>query len=115
MAVLLDIRPDASQREQIRALRDQLEAYLNGLDSIAKEEIDTLLANLPGSVVIDYRRSGGSGGGTVSSYLSLSDKPMIEGVVLQGDKSFEELNLLSLSNSEIEELISNSDNAYTGD
>ena len=117
MAVLLDIRPDASQREQIRALREQLEIYLNGLDSITKEEIDILLANLSGGVIIDYRRSGGSGGGTVSSYLSLSDKPMIEGVVLQGDKSFEELNLLGLTNSEIEELISSSDsmNTHTGD
>lgn len=119
MAVLLDIRPDASQKEQIRSLRDQLETYLNGLDSITQEEIDALIANAAGSGTVIYRRSGGGsgGGGTVSSYLSLSDKPRIEGVILQGDKTFEDLNLLGLTNTEIENLLSSSDdvNTNTGD
>lgn len=39
------------------------------------------------------------------SYENLTDKPSIEGTVLSGDKSFEDLDLLSLSNTEIEDLI----------
>ena len=112
MAVLLEIRPDASQKEQIRSLRDQLEAYLNGLDSITREEIDSMIASLDGNGSSVYRRSGGGsggGGGVVSNYLSLSNKPRIEGVILQGDKSFEDLQLQRITNAEIEELLSNAD------
>ena len=39
------------------------------------------------------------------SYENLTDKPSIEGTVLSGDKSFEDLDLLSLTNTEIEDLI----------
>lgn len=111
MAVLLEIRPDASQKEQIRSLRDQLETYLNGLDSITQEEIDALITNIEGDGSIAYRRSGGGsgGGGIVSNYLSLSNKPRIEGIILQGDKTFEELNLQGLTNQEIEEMLTASD------
>lgn len=114
MAILLEIRPDASQKEQIRSLRDQLETYLNGLDSITQEEIDSLIAGLDGSGSSVYRRSGGGsggGGGVVSNYLSLSNKPRIEGIILQGNKTFEDLNLQRLTNAEIEELLNNADAA----
>ncbi|MBO6267936.1 MAG: hypothetical protein J6N19_02180 [Clostridium sp.] len=110
MAILLEVRPDAPEREQIRSLREQLEVYLNGLESITPEEIDRLIANLYSG----YARSGSgaspwSGGGGVSTYLGLSDKPRIEGVILQGDKSFEDLQLQRITNAEIEELLSNAD------
>lgn len=39
------------------------------------------------------------------TYAKLPDKPLIEGVVLEGNKSFEELNLSKLTNQEIEELL----------
>lgn len=43
-----------------------------------------------------------SGGGGVSSYSDLTDKPSIEGVTLTGDKTFPQLNLDVLTNTEIE-------------
>lgn len=42
------------------------------------------------------------------SYDDLIDRPAIEGVTLTGDKTFPQLNLKSLTNSEIEALLSNS-------
>lgn len=47
--------------------------------------------------------SGGSS--DVTSYNDLTDKPSIEGVELSGDKTYEELNLNRITNTEIEALI----------
>ena len=44
--------------------------------------------------------------GGSKDYDDLSHKPRIEGVELEGDKSFDDLNLNKISNSEIEELLS---------
>lgn len=44
--------------------------------------------------------------GGSKDYNDLSHKPRIEGVELEGDKSFDDLNLNKISNSEIEELLS---------
>ena len=108
MAILLEVRPDAPEREQIRSLREQLEVYLNGLESITQEDIDNIIGSFIG--VGTGGRSGGrsswSGGG-ITTYLGLSDKPRIEGVILQGNKSLEDLNLQRLTNTEIEDLLSN--------
>jgi len=38
-------------------------------------------------------------------YDRLANKPMIEGVELSGDKTFEELNLHALTNEELEEIL----------
>lgn len=40
------------------------------------------------------------------NYNDLTNKPRIEGVTLEGDKSFDELNLNAITNSEIEDLLS---------
>ena len=45
------------------------------------------------------------GGGTASNYNLLENQPQIEGVTLIGDKTFEELNLLRITNTEIEEML----------
>lgn len=47
------------------------------------------------------------GGGIAipTSYNLLYNKPRIEGVELIGDKSFEELNLQSLTNAELENML----------
>ena len=42
---------------------------------------------------------------SVNDYNDLRNKPSIEGVELVGDKSFEELNLQSLTNSELENML----------
>ena len=46
-------------------------------------------------------------GGIVHStdYNVLSNRPKIEGVLLEGDKTFEELNLQSLTNQELEAML----------
>lgn len=41
----------------------------------------------------------------VTSYESLTDKPSIEGVTLSGDKTFEELNLQSITNTDLENML----------
>ena len=38
-------------------------------------------------------------------YNTLVNKPQIEGVILEGNKTFEDLTLVSLSNTEIEDLL----------
>ena len=40
------------------------------------------------------------------SYNELQNKPQIEGVTLEGDKTFGDLNLTNITNSEIEDLLS---------
>ena len=42
---------------------------------------------------------------SVNDYNDLRNKPSIEGVELVGDKSFEELNLQSLTNTELENML----------
>ena len=44
--------------------------------------------------------------GGSKNYNDLLNKPRIEGVELEGDKSFDDLNLNKIPNSEIEELLS---------
>lgn len=110
MAVLLEIRPGASQEEKLIYLRDQIEMYLNSLESINRDEIDALIE----AVVTaggSSNPSGGGGGGShsIASYLELLDKPSIEGVMLQGNQTFEQLNLSRLSNADIEEMLENSE------
>ena len=42
---------------------------------------------------------------SVNDYNDLCNKPSIEGVTLEGDKTFEELNLQSLTNQELEAML----------
>ena len=42
---------------------------------------------------------------TVNDYEELRNKPSIEGVELEGDKTFEELNLQRLTNAELENML----------
>lgn len=42
---------------------------------------------------------------SVNDYNDLRNKPSIEGVTLEGDKTFEELNLQRLTNAELENML----------
>jgi len=53
--------------------------------------------------------NGGGGGQGTQDYEELSNKPQIEGVTLIGDKSFSDLHLDALTNTEIEELLEGSE------
>ena len=43
--------------------------------------------------------------GSTANYNNLYNKPSIEGVVLEGDKSFEDLNLVHLSNADLARIL----------
>jgi len=47
--------------------------------------------------------SGGGSGGT-SDYTTLSNKPQINGITLSGNKSLEDLNVISITNAQIDDL-----------
>lgn len=47
----------------------------------------------------------GGGIAILTDYNLLNNKPQIEGVTLEGNKTFEELTLVSLTNAEIEQLL----------
>lgn len=51
--------------------------------------------------------SGGGGGGGTTNYNELSNKPQIEGVTLSGNKTFPQLDLDVLTNTEIESIFEN--------
>lgn len=51
--------------------------------------------------------NGRDGQAGTTDYLDLTNKPLIEGVTLTGDKSFPELNLDILNNTEIQEIFDN--------
>jgi len=51
-----------------------------------------------------FTSSGGSGGSGTSDYTALSNKPRINGVTLNGDKSFENLNLKPITRAQIDAL-----------
>lgn len=91
MAVLLQLRPDMAERDQISHLKEQLEVYLNS------QERDIL------ALLGEGRGQGSAGGAT--SYEQLTGLPSIEGVTLRGNKTYEDLNLKGLTNLEIEALL----------
>lgn len=47
------------------------------------------------------------GGGDAPSYNDLADKPSIEGIILSGNKTFPNLNLKVLTNTEIQNIFDN--------
>lgn len=55
--------------------------------------------------VIDLEMNEVINNGGTRNYNDLNNKPMIEGVELVGNKTYEELNLSSLTNTEIEDLL----------
>lgn len=84
-------------------------------DTIEGHEITiNKIADTDGNIVLvknsDYhysllKSSTGGGSGGVTSYNDLTDKPQIEGITLIGDKTYEELNLQRITNTEIENLL----------
>ena len=56
---------------------------------------------------LNYGSGGGSSPSGVTSYNDLTDKPSIEGVTLVGNKTFPNLHLDVLTNSEIQDIFDN--------
>lgn len=55
--------------------------------------------------IVDIEMNEVINNGGTKNYNDLNNKPMIEGVELVGNKTYEELNLSGLTNAEIEELL----------
>lgn len=71
---------------------------------------DTLNGQISGSITEQTESLSGelvaTGGSImVTDYSRLTNKPMIEGVVLDGNKTFEDLHLNVLTNSELEAIL----------
>ena len=108
MAIMLEVRPDVSEREQIYHLKEQLELYLNAQEDIRQAVINATKGEKgdpgPPGPKGDKGDQGDPGGGA-TTYSELPDKPQIEGVTLEGDKTYEELNLQRMTNTELEEIL----------
>lgn len=94
-----------------RGVWEQVKKLVNTKSKVQVNRITTAGTNIAnididGEVIKLYAPDGGGGGGGGSSdYNDLSNKPQIEGVTLSGDKTYSELNLKSISNTELEELL----------
>lgn len=89
----------------VSVMIDGSEIYTPANLAVNVEDGDRVLVLLKNRQAIVTGNLTSGGGGHVISYVSLTDKPSIEGVVLQGNKSFEDLTLTSITNSEIEALV----------
>lgn len=121
MIIQYDTRPNATIDEKIRSLIHSIQLALNevesagGSGSIKSGDINVVLQTLQRlsseltSVLstlddLDGRVSDLEETSSEVTYDSLQDKPSIEGVTLQGNKTFPELNLDVLSNSDIQNI-----------
>ena len=69
-------------------------------DVVAGDRVLVMIKNRRATIVGNL-----SSHDTRNSYPSLYNKPSIEGVTLLGDKTFEELNLSGITNTELEEML----------
>lgn len=98
MIIDYDHNPALSVDQKLQSLKDSVQMALNEAGS--------------GATTIIYRGGGGSSGGGggsggTTNYNDLTNKPSIEGVTLQGNKTFPNLNLNVLTNSEIQDIFDN--------
>lgn len=102
MIIGYDRNPNAPIERKLQSLMESVQMALNeaasDLDSVKKSIQNTSEESSSG---------GGDTPGSATSYNELSDKPMIEGVTLQGAKSFPDLNLDVMTNAEILDIIDN--------
>ena len=101
MIIGYDRNPNASTDQKVQSLMESVQMALNEHTT----DIIKILAD------IDIIESSGGGDSPTptptGSYNDLSDKPIIEGVTLQGAKTFPELNLTYLTNTEILDIFEN--------
>lgn len=89
MIIDYDHSPSASYERKLQSLKESVQMALNEVGS--------------GSTTIIYQKNQGGGGSSgTNNYNDLINKPRIEGVTLQGNKDYEDLNLERLTNSDIE-------------
>lgn len=92
MIIDYDHNPTASVEQKLQSLKESVQMALNEVGS--------------GTSTIIYRSGGGGSGGS-TNYNDLTNKPQIEGVTLSGNKTFPNLNLDALTNTEIQDIFDN--------
>lgn len=90
MIIDYDHSPSATYEQKLQSLKESVQMALNEVT--------------PATTVIIKSGSGSGGGGSggTTNYNDLTNKPQIEGVTLTGNKTYEDLNLERLTNSDIE-------------
>jgi len=83
------------------ATSDTLAYIATGVD--VGNRVGVLIKNH--KAIITSNLSSTASPGTVTNYNNLTNKPSIEGVTLEGNKTFEELNLENITNSELESML----------
>lgn len=87
------------------------QVHIQGRINEAKGTLTGVISNaqLIGGQVVGMRGlkgdKGDKGDAGTTKYSDLTDKPQIEGVVLEGDKTFAQLNLTGLTNEDIEYIL----------
>ena len=72
-----------------------------------KESVQMALNEVAHTNTNGKNSSGSGGSGGALSYNDLANKPQIEGVTLMGNKMFPEINLNTLTNTEIQDIFDN--------
>lgn len=92
MIIDFDHNPHSTYDQKLQSLKESVQMALNEISS--------------DQITIIHKHNGGGTGGT-TNYNDLTNKPKIEGVTLSGDKTFPNLNLDVLTNSEIQDIFDN--------
>lgn len=93
MIIDYDHNPKLTYDQKLQSLKESVQMALNEAGS--------------SGTTVRYHSSGGGGSGGTSDYNDLANKPQIEGVTLSGNKTFPNLNLNVLTNTEIQDIFDN--------
>lgn len=119
MIIEYSTSPNLTMEEKLRSLRDSVQRALNEFDEgLSAEEIEKsfqkkLVSGLNIKTVNNESILGRgnlniTGSGT-NDYEALINKPSIEGVTLVGNKTFEDLTLVGLTNIELYNIVNGTD------
>lgn len=100
--------PKYNMSGSFKIVRTVYDVLLERFESMELGSLRTTLSEALGvgtSVSYSYSGGGGGGGSGVTSYEDLTDKPQIEGVTLSGNKTYAQLNLARLSNTDIQTIV----------
>ena len=91
--------------EDSNTLINNLNSEENSLDGIITPTDVVIFGELSSNTPNVFAQLQMNTGETTSNYNYLYNKPSIEGVTLVGDKTFEELNLVPLSNADLARIL----------
>lgn len=99
------IFPYYNASSTFKIVRTAWNVLKNRYEEMELGDLSTTLAEAIGVGVESRSGYSGGGGGGTTDYNQLSNKPQIEGVTLSGNKSFVDLTLIALTNTEINNML----------